>query len=259
MRSGPVATNLPLVRRLEAVGFRAWPAASVQYDGSWQVRLTGGHPSKRLNCIVALDPSDYRDIGQRLERAARKFDAHGRPALVRETPLAPPLMVAYMEQEGWAPIEESITMVVDLFRADIAGQMDHLPSHDIGRFVDAVLAVSGEDVSLKPGLAEIVTAIKPPNGLFVMEDPAAGPVGVLLCVQDNDIAGINSLAVAKSHRRRGIGREILFSALRWARMCGARSAWLQVLADNEAALALYRAIGFEEAYRYRYWRKGEQR
>ncbi|MFN6987000.1 MAG: GNAT family N-acetyltransferase, partial [Rhizobium oryzihabitans] len=27
------AVNLPLVRRLEAVSFRAWPASSVIYDG----------------------------------------------------------------------------------------------------------------------------------------------------------------------------------------------------------------------------------
>jgi hypothetical protein len=50
--------DLPNVRRLEAVGFRAWPAASVQYDGSWLVRLTAGHDSKRLNSVYPLDPSD---------------------------------------------------------------------------------------------------------------------------------------------------------------------------------------------------------
>ena len=79
--------NLPLVRRLEAVGFRAWPASSVQYDGSWQVRLTAGHPSNRLNSIVPLDPSDHRDIEIRLEKASRKFEAYGRPAVLRQTPL----------------------------------------------------------------------------------------------------------------------------------------------------------------------------
>ena len=50
-------TDLALVRRLEAVGFRAWPAASVHYDGSWAVRLTAGHPSKRLNSVNPLDPA----------------------------------------------------------------------------------------------------------------------------------------------------------------------------------------------------------
>ncbi|RWF09009.1 MAG: GNAT family N-acetyltransferase, partial [Mesorhizobium sp.] len=39
---------LAIVRRYEAAGFRAWPAAAVHYDGTWVVRLTAGHPAKRL-------------------------------------------------------------------------------------------------------------------------------------------------------------------------------------------------------------------
>ena len=35
-------------------------------------------------------------------------------------------------------------------------------------------------------------------------------------------------------------------------MRGARVAWLQVEASNEVAVALYRSIGFVEAYRYHY-------
>ncbi|MGO8078188.1 hypothetical protein AB9F41_38335, partial [Rhizobium leguminosarum] len=60
------------------------PAASVQYDGSWQVRLTAGHPSNRLKSIVPLDPSDHRDVEIRLEKASRKFEAYGRVAVVRQ-------------------------------------------------------------------------------------------------------------------------------------------------------------------------------
>ncbi len=248
--------NLPLVRRLEAVGFRAWPAASVQYDGSWQVRLTGGHPSKRLNCVVALDPSDSRDIGIRLEKAARKFESYGRPMIVRETPLTPKLMLEFLQTDGWTCFEEVVTMTVDLGGLALPDTLDHLPSHDVGRFVDADLVVNGSDAALKPALAEVVSAIKPPTGLFVIEDPKDGPEAVVLCVQDNDLAGIMSLAVVEHARRRGLGVEILSAALRWARMRGARTAWLQVETENLPALSLYGKLGFREAYRYRYWHKG---
>jgi ribosomal protein S18 acetylase RimI-like enzyme len=36
-------------------------------------------------------------------------------------------------------------------------------------------------------------------------------------------------------------------------MRSAKTAWLQVSADNAPALALYVRFGFHEAYRYRYW------
>lgn len=247
--------NLPLVRRLEAVGFRAWPASNVVYDGSWQVRLTPGHPGKRLNCVVPLDPSDSRDIAGRLDKANKRFEAQGRPLLVRQTPLSPKPLVDYLSGDGWERFDEVVTMTADLGTMAFPDTLDHLPTQDLGRYVDADLVVHGSDPSLKTGLSEIVASIKPPSGLFVIEDAEKGPLAVALCVQDNDLAGIMSLAVRRDHRRQGLGIEILSSALRWARVRGARTAWLQVVADNREAVALYSKMGFEEAYRYAYWRK----
>ncbi|MGV8939094.1 MAG: GNAT family N-acetyltransferase [Allorhizobium sp.] len=255
MEGNSGASNLPLVRRLEAVGLRAWPAASVQYDGSWQIRLTGGLASKRLNCVVALDPHDIRDVAIRLEKAERKFLSYGRPLIVRQTPLTPPPLIDLLVEQGWQRFEEVVTMTADLSALELPDTLDHLPSHDIGRFVDASLAVQQEDAASKPGLAEVVTAIKPPSGLFVIEDAHNLPVASVLCVQDNDLAGIMMLTVAQSQRRKGVATEILSAALRWARMRGARTAWLQVETGNAAALSLYARLGFREAFHYYYWRK----
>lgn len=259
MPASKTANILPLVRRLEAVSFRAWPAASVQYDGSWQVRLTAGHPSKRLNSLVALDPGDHRDVGMRVEKAARKFEAYGRPMVVRETPLAPIELMNALREKGWGSFEETIVMTAGLADLTLPDTLDHLPSHDVGRFVDASLVVDRADPILKPALAEVVSSIKPPSGLFVIEDPTSGPAATVLCVQDNDLAGIMLLSVAAEQRRRGLGAEIFTSALRWARMRSARTAWLQVTATNAPALNLYERFGFREAYRYRYWRQGDAR
>ncbi|MNE89814.1 ribosomal-protein-alanine N-acetyltransferase [compost metagenome] len=78
-------------------------------------------------------------------------------------------------------------------------------------------------------------------------------------MQDNDLAGILSLDVEKSQRKKGLGTQLLASALRWARISGAKSAWLQVVSTNAPAIALYEKFGFTEAYSYRYWRKaGEE-
>ena len=255
MADAPVQPDLPLVRRLEAVGFRAWPAASVVYDGSWQVRLTGGHPSKRVNCVVPLDPSDHRDLDLRLQKAAKRFADYGRTLVLRETPLAPPVMIQHLERAGWGVFETADVMTVDLSRLELPDTLDYLPSHDIGRFADACLHVAKEDPALKPALAEILSAIKPTSGFFMKQDPSNGAVATVLCVQDTDLAGILSLAVAPSHRRERLGTDMLSSALRWARISGARTAWLQVEATNEAAIALYGRFGFTKAYSYRYWRK----
>lgn len=53
---------------------------------------------------------------------------------------------------------------------------------------------------------------------------------------------INTVAVDLRHRRQGIAEELLRETLRQA---GARSATLEVRRSNDAALALYRKLGFE--------------
>ncbi len=253
MRSMPI--NLPLVRRLEAVSFRAWPASSVIYDGSWQIRLTGSHPSKRINCVVPLDPSDYGHCDVRLEKARKRFEDFGRPLIVRETALMPPQLRDHLTRDGWTVFEEVDVMTSDIANAELPETMAHLPSHDIGRFVEASLKVSGDDPSLRSAIAEIVTSIKPTLGLFTKEEVEGEPQATVICVQDNDLAGILSLEVAEPIRRQGTGSQILTSALRWARISGAKTAWLQVVSTNRPAIALYEKFGFSSAYTYRYWRK----
>ncbi len=244
--------DLAKVRRLEAVGFRAWPAATVLYDGSWLCRLTAGHPSRRLNSVNPLDPSDYRDIAIRLEKAAKRFADYGRPLLVRQTPLTPPQLIAFMDDAGWMDMGRTVVMMADLATLPRDEGLDHLPSRDVGRFVDARLRVSGDDTALKPGLTEIINAIKPEAGLFIFEEPGFGPTAVTIAVQDNDLVGILQLGVAEERRGQGLGTGILHASLRWAKLKGARHAWVQVEADNTAALALYRRAGFQDVYEYSY-------
>lgn len=247
--------NLAIVRRLEAVGFRAWPAASIQYDGSWQIRLTAGHPSKRLNSVNPLDPSDHGHIEVRVERAARRFDAYDRPLVFRQSPLAPPQLEAYLDAHGWRRFGESIVMTGVIDNLDLEGGMDHLPVRDIGRYVDASIAVHDRAQSFKAGLTELLGSIRPPSGLFVIEDEASGPLSSALCVHDNDLAGLFELATRSDVRLAGHGREVARAALRWARHRGAESAWLQVESSNKAAVTLYKALGFDEVYRYAYRQK----
>ena len=247
-------SDLPTVRRLEAVGFRAWPAALAVYDGSWLIRLTPGHESKRLNSVNPLDPSDCGSIETRLERAARRFADHGLALIIRQTPLAPPELVAHMDAAGWPAFAETIVMTADIPPNDTSEAIEHLPLRDVGRFVDARIRLSGEDGKARPALIEIIQSIKPESGLFLFDTPDDGPTAVSLAVHDSDLAGILQVTVAKDMRRQGVGASIVNASLRWARLRGARKAWLAVECDNAAALGLYRKFGFREAYRYVYRR-----
>lgn len=76
-------------------------------------------------------------------------------------------------------------------------------------------------------------------------DPVSGIVrGFVIVRVAADEAEILTIAVAASWRKRGIGRAILADAFRQAAEAGARAMFLEVGEDNEAALALYRHLGF---------------
>jgi ribosomal protein S18 acetylase RimI-like enzyme len=55
------------------------------------------------------------------------------------------------------------------------------------------------------------------------------------------------LAVAATHRRRGLGRRAMDEAERWLRAAGAVKVQLMVRDDNPAALAFYERLGYEDA------------
>lgn len=244
--------ELPLVRRFEAAGFRAWPAASAHYDGTWVVRLTAGHPAKRLNSVNPLDPGDLTGLNERVGRAARRFEAYGRPLTFRLTPLSGDRLQAYFDEQGWSVFDRSLVMRMPLSAASaVDAAMDQIPLKDIGRFVSAALKVHRFDPALRPGLSEIIGAIRTEVGLFVLEDEGE-PVSSLICVQDGELAGLFEIGTVETERGKGYGRRTILSALKWAKLRGARQAWLQVGADNEAALSLYRSLGFEQVYDYHY-------
>ncbi|MEP9399311.1 GNAT family N-acetyltransferase [Mesorhizobium sp. KR2-14] len=245
--------ELARVRRFEAAGFRAWPAAAVHYDGTWVVRLTAGHPAKRLNSVNPLDPGDVGNLEERIARASRRFGAYGRPLTFRLSPLSGPMLASYLDAEGWDVFSESLVMRLPLDQAGVEDAMDQIPLKDIGRFIGAALKVHDLPAQLRPGLSEIIGAIKPEAGLFVLEDHSHA-LATAICVHDGDLAGLFEIATEAAERGKGHGRRLIRSALKWARLRGAREAWLQVEASNEAARHLYESLGFTEVYRYHYRR-----
>jgi len=65
------------------------------------------------------------------------------------------------------------------------------------------------------------------------------------------------LMVAATHRRQGIGRELLATAVGWAKETGVTKLELHVFPWNEPAIKLYEQFGFErEGYRKAHYRRG---
>ena len=252
----PAEPDLAAVRRFEAAGFRAWPAASVHYDGTWVIRLTAGYPAKRLNSVNPLDPGDLSDLSSRIARADRRFEAYGRRLTFRLSPLSGTGLAEHLDDRGWSRFSESTVLGVPLAAAPLDGAVDQLPLKDVATFTAAVLHVRGLEPPLRAALSELIGRIRPEIGLFVLEK-GGSPVATTICVRDNDLAGCFEIATHPDERGKGHARRLVLSALKWAKARGARQAWLQVETDNQPAQGLYAGLGFEEIYRYHYRQPAE--
>jgi len=81
------------------------------------------------------------------------------------------------------------------------------------------------------------------------EDPAGGPGGGLVGYAGlravDRVGDVQTLAVAPAAQGRGLGRALLAELLAEAARRRCREVFLEVRADNAAALALYRGAGFD--------------
>ena len=103
----------------------------------------------------------------------------------------------------------------------------------------------------------------PHAAVFVAESEDGEIVGRLSLARDQHPSSRHvadlGLMVARSHRRRGIGRALLTAAVDWARANGVRKLELHVFPYNEAAIRLYEQFGFDrEGYRKRHYRRGDE-
>ncbi len=86
----------------------------------------------------------------------------------------------------------------------------------------------------------------PGAGALIARDSRGAPLAFAIYRVAADEAEVLSLATLPEFRRRGIAARVLGAALSAAAEGGARRAYLEVAADDPAALGLYRAAGFED-------------
>jgi GNAT superfamily N-acetyltransferase len=239
------------IRALEAISARAWPAAHEEGRGAWKLYATSGYSGRINSCWPLGDPG--LGLPDAIASAERWYADHGLHCAFKivDAPGIAPGLSDQLAPLGYRPNTETVMMV-----APASGRLD--PIINISAELDPGFVTLFSAAAPDPGDArerlETLARIPRPRA-FARADVEGAPAAVGACGVDAEWAGLFSMRTSADFRRRGLARRVLLTLLDWAAEAGARRVWLQVEADNTAALRLYEAAGFEEAYRYRYWRR----
>lgn len=231
-----VLTDAPVkasaIRAVEYAAALAWPGLEQEWRDGWLLRAADGY-THRGNSAVPLDMA----ASTATVPAIRDWYA--------ERGLTPWLAVPDRLVRTRADLEvhiESIVMVRDLpAEAGPALQIHSSPDEDWLRIYERDVPVG------------VLTAVTDGAVAFGrLDDAAVGRAAVTAAHDGTRWAGLSGVRVAEHQRRRGHARRLCAGLLAWAAGQGASRAYVQVLADNHGAIALYEGMGFTAQHRERY-------
>jgi GNAT superfamily N-acetyltransferase len=234
------------VTRLEHLGNEAWPAPVVERLGDWLLRAADGWTGRANTALPIGNPGMGRDAA--IDAVAEWYAAHGLPARMNvPLPLCAALDAA-LDVRGWARSMPSLVLTAPLATVLAAAPpRPDLPPVRLDRTPTAawLAVVAGRKGALPPAAHHVLTTAPSVRCASVDEDQAIARGAVV----DGHLH-IALLEVAGAARRRGLARHVTRALAEWAAGEGAGTAFLQVEAENAAAVALYGSLGFTMHHTY---------
>jgi len=249
-------SNLPitLLSRIEDAGINASAPPQQRWVDGWLLRFSPGK-AKRARCIQAV-ADGHLPLAERLELCAAILAEAGLPMVVRITPFSRPEgLDALLADLGYHLLDNTCVMVATQWPA----QPEPLPAgwrlERVGHaaFAEAVGGLRGSPLGQRAAHAERLALSPVPYQGWVLR--RAGDTEVLACGQtatEGDLVGLYDVFTHAGVRGQGLASRLCAALLNQAQAAGARVAYLQVDADNAPARAIYRRLGFVDAYRYHY-------
>lgn len=245
--------DMDLLARIEEAGLNASaPPQQLLIDG-WLVRFSPGK-ARRARSVNAVAPGRL-PLAEKLTLCRRVFDEAGLPMLMRLTPFSQPEGLAeQLAQIGMRSFELTGVMVNPQPQA--LGP-EPLPA-------GTTLAPIGHEAfaQIIGGLRGSTLAQRQAHGQRIVNSPVPFLAHVIKregevvgCGQyalEGALVGLYDVFTTPSARGQGLARLLCSHLLAEAVARGATTAYLQVDSGNHPARAVYRRLGFADAYTYHY-------
>ena len=238
------------VQSIEVAAAVAWPPTELLMLGSWKLSAGDGF-SRRRNSAVPAGPLP-EDLERRFSDVGEWYRVRGLPTLYRITPLCDTAVDDILADRGLVLECPTLVMSRSLEATELVEVVAESPVVT-DTWVETELAALGiERSSIGPWLGTIATVPSPASFVVAIDDGES--VGAGFGVVVDALLGVFEIVVRPEYRRRGHAGRLMAALHQFGTRVGAQRAFLQVLEDDESAIALYRSLGYEVSHRYWYRR-----
>ena len=239
-----------LRQAIEAASLWAWPPERTAGVGGWLLRQ-GSTATRRQNSVRTTAFSGEVAVERAIAEVEAWYAGFERVACFQLTDASlPPGLDADLAAHGYrleSPSEVLVRPLPEPRPEPPDVTLEGRPT----AFVMAALVDPQWSAAERAARAKLFGRIRRPS-TFAVRVVGGVPVSGGLAVVDGPLVGIFAMRTAAMARRAGHGRAVLDRLLGWGHAMGAKTAYLQVEADNAPALALYRAAGFRRLHGYHY-------
>jgi ribosomal protein S18 acetylase RimI-like enzyme len=248
--------GLDLLSRIEDAGINASAPREQRWVDGWLVRFSAGK-AKRARCIQPVAPGRL-PVEEKLALCLPVFAAANLRPYVRLTPFSEPSgLDRRLEGLGMERVDDTRVMVLRLDDAasNVAAppcEDERLDPVDGDRFARWIGDERGSTPSEIAAHAERLRQSPVPYRAAWIRDASERVIAGGQVAIEGDLAGLYDVFTSSHARGRGLGRRVCLALIGMAAASGARTAYLQVDADNVPARSVYRRLGFADAYAYHY-------
>jgi ribosomal protein S18 acetylase RimI-like enzyme len=239
------------IDELQVLMTAGMPPLDSQHVGEWLLRSAEGYTGRANSALAVGDPG--MPPAEAVDRVAAWYAEHGQPALIQlphrpgENPAASALGSLLVTRD-WRFVTRTLVMTkpaspaVSTERVPI--DISDTPSDDWW------LSASPRSLEHRDTLARVLARIPEAAYLTAYVDGTA--VGHARLAFTGRWSGVFDLHTDPSVRRRGVARALMAGASQLAVDQRIPLQYLQVAAENEAAVRLYRSLGWQVHHEYHY-------